>query len=158
MKKFHIRSMMLGIGIGVILTSVISIIYLAGSDPTQNLSREEVIDLAKKYGIVEDTPTPTPTPTSVEPTPSTADKETQATPEATPTPEPQEVTFTVKKGDISETVAARLEEAGLVESKEEFEKVISEMKLASKIQFGDYKIKKGTDMRTIVTIITQMEP
>lgn len=51
MKKFHIKSIILGIGMGMVLTSMISIIYLAGTNP--KLSKEEIITLARKYGMVE---------------------------------------------------------------------------------------------------------
>ncbi|HOQ00951.1 MAG TPA: hypothetical protein PK604_09065 [Acetivibrio clariflavus] len=50
MHKFHIKSILLGIGMGIILTAFISIIYLAGNQPT--MSREEIIERARQYGMV----------------------------------------------------------------------------------------------------------
>ena len=53
MGSFHIKSLFLGLGIGMILTSTISIIYLAGMDPAGNLSEEQIVKLAEKYGMVK---------------------------------------------------------------------------------------------------------
>jgi hypothetical protein len=49
MGRFHIRSFLLGIGIGIIITSIISMIYLAGRDPFEGLTREQIIQQAEKY-------------------------------------------------------------------------------------------------------------
>lgn len=49
MRKFHIKSILLGIGIGIILTSLIGIIYSAGRD--DKLTREEIISKAEQYGM-----------------------------------------------------------------------------------------------------------
>ncbi len=50
MQKFHIKSILLGIGVGIVLTAFMSIIYLAGNK--QTLSKEDVIERAKQYGMV----------------------------------------------------------------------------------------------------------
>lgn len=50
MRKFHIKSILLGIGMGIVLTAFISIIYLAGNQPT--MSREDIIERARQYGMV----------------------------------------------------------------------------------------------------------
>jgi hypothetical protein len=52
MSKIHIKSVVLGIGIGIIIASFISIIYLAGRSP-ENLSKEQVRELAIKYNLIE---------------------------------------------------------------------------------------------------------
>lgn len=50
MQKFHIKSILLGIGIGIVLTAFISIIYSAGNN--QTMSREDIVEKAKQYGMV----------------------------------------------------------------------------------------------------------
>lgn len=50
MRKFHIKSILLGIGMGIVLTAFISIIYSAGNQPT--MSREDIIERARQYGMV----------------------------------------------------------------------------------------------------------
>ncbi|HHW47807.1 MAG TPA: hypothetical protein GXX14_04205 [Clostridiaceae bacterium] len=53
MKRFHIRSIILGIGIGFIFTSLISLIYFAGKEPAKNISDEEIIKRAEELGMVK---------------------------------------------------------------------------------------------------------
>ena len=50
MRKFHIKSILLGIGIGIILSSFIGIIYSAGMD--NKITKEEVIERAKEHGMI----------------------------------------------------------------------------------------------------------
>jgi predicted small secreted protein len=49
MINFNIKSIILGIGIGIIITSLISIIYLAGNDSKYTISDEEIIRRLKKW-------------------------------------------------------------------------------------------------------------
>lgn len=55
MYNFNLKSIMLGIGIGIIITSIAGIIYLAGRDPLNELSEQDVSRLADKYGLVKST-------------------------------------------------------------------------------------------------------
>lgn len=53
MSRFNLRSVLLGIGIGIILTAIVSMIYIAGRDPFADMSEEEIISRAEKYGMVK---------------------------------------------------------------------------------------------------------
>ncbi len=55
MRRVHEKSIILGIGIGMILTSIAGLVFSGGenSGQTEKLSKEEVIRLAKSYGLVE---------------------------------------------------------------------------------------------------------
>jgi hypothetical protein len=53
MTNFNIKSIVLGIGIGIIMTSLISIIYLAGNDAKSAMTDEEIINRAEKLGMVK---------------------------------------------------------------------------------------------------------
>lgn len=56
MRKVHGKSVILGIGMGMIITAIAGLIYSGGGNAetrNQDLSREEVIRLAKSYGMVE---------------------------------------------------------------------------------------------------------
>jgi recombinational DNA repair protein RecT len=53
MSQFHIKSILLGIGIGVIVTATASMIYMAGIDPMESLTKEQIIKQAEKYGMVK---------------------------------------------------------------------------------------------------------
>jgi hypothetical protein len=55
--RFNVKSILLGIGIGIIITSLASIIYLAGRDPLSALSKEEIMAQAEKYGMTRNTET-----------------------------------------------------------------------------------------------------
>lgn len=55
MNNFNFKSIILGVGIGIIITSTASIIYLAGRDPLNELSEQEVTKLADKYGLIKST-------------------------------------------------------------------------------------------------------
>ncbi len=50
--QFHLKSILLGIGIGIIITALASMIYFAGRDPMEDLSKEQIIKQAEKYGMV----------------------------------------------------------------------------------------------------------
>ena len=65
MDKFNVKSILLGIGIGIIITSIASIIYLAGRDPFNGLSKEEIISQAEKYGMVMNLETTQEEPTGI---------------------------------------------------------------------------------------------
>jgi hypothetical protein len=52
MGRFHVRSLLLGIGIGIIITSIISMIYLAGRDSFEGITREQIISRAEEFGMV----------------------------------------------------------------------------------------------------------
>ncbi len=52
MSNFNIKSILLGIGIGIIITATASIIYLSGRDPLKDLTKQQIISQAEKYGMV----------------------------------------------------------------------------------------------------------
>ncbi|QNU68414.1 ABC transporter substrate-binding protein [Ruminiclostridium herbifermentans] len=53
MRRLHEKSIVLGIGIGMIITSIAGMIYSAGTQ--KELTREEIISKAKAYGLIEPT-------------------------------------------------------------------------------------------------------
>lgn len=52
MGNLNIKSILLGIGIGIIITAIASIIFMSGRDPMKELTREQIISQAEKYGMV----------------------------------------------------------------------------------------------------------
>jgi hypothetical protein len=52
MGNFNIKSVLLGIGIGIIITATVSIIYVSGRDPMKELTKQQIINQAEKYGMV----------------------------------------------------------------------------------------------------------
>jgi hypothetical protein len=51
MRKVHEKSIVLGIGIGMIITAIAGMIFSAGN--TKELSKAEIISMAKGYGLIE---------------------------------------------------------------------------------------------------------
>ena len=55
MRKVHEKSILLGIGIGMIITAIAGMIFYGGTQ--KELSKEEIISIAKtKYGLIEQVP------------------------------------------------------------------------------------------------------
>lgn len=173
MKGFHIKSILMGIGIGTILTSIVSIIYLAGYDPSKHLSREDILELAIKYNYVQtnqvpvfasDTPIPAEQPVVREMPESTPEPTAKSTPKLTPValPEPtpaqaRDVILTVNKGDTSKVVAERLKSMSLIEDVEAFKEKLGQMGLSSNIQIGSFEISGGSSIEQIIKIITDRQ-
>ncbi|MCX7922405.1 MAG: endolytic transglycosylase MltG [Clostridia bacterium] len=174
MQNFSIKSIVLGVGIGIILTSIISMIYLAGATP--QMSKDEIIAKAKEYGMVnsyelrqsqipqaqEDankvvvSATPTPQISTSTPIPNTP------APTATPTAAPKAAgvngtnvaRIKIVRGDSGESVGRKLVEAGLVNNKYTFTRELSNMGLKNLLKPGEYTIAKGTDLKSIIKTIT----
>ena len=53
MSSFNAKSVLLGIGIGIIITAIAGIIYTAGRDPMMDLTEQQIISQAEKYGMVK---------------------------------------------------------------------------------------------------------
>lgn len=139
MNKFHIKNILLGMGIGVVLTSLTGIIYSAGMEP--EMSREEIVARARQYGMV-----------------SSSEMIKKDEPEDTKPVEIEKnkVSITVDQGDSSEIVAKELFEKGLIDNVDSFLNELDSMNLQSSIQVGEYTIEEGTDNSTIARIICKM--
>lgn len=168
MQRFHVKSILLGIGIGIIITSIISMIYLAGVNPESNISKETVMEMAKKYGMVESTEfvkiDDTKDAQKVDSKNNAGTKNNaQATDESAENAAPEQVkpaeaetkTVSIEAGDTSEAVASKLLKAGLINDKSAFIKELSNMGLSDEINIGEFKIKTGTDLNGIVKILTR---
>ncbi len=177
MKTIDTKSVVLGIGIGAIIISVISIIYTAGIG--KNISKEEIIARAKEYGMVEkvgsvdnvkdkvgyndnniamtkasksDTSSIiVPKDSKLAPTLQV----TQAVPTVTATPQAEVyISFSINPGDSSGVVAQRLFDVGLIADKAKFLNLIREKGLSTEIAIGNFKIKKGASIEAIIKLIT----
>ena len=165
MKSFHIKSIMIGIGIGAILAAIISMIYTAGNS---KLTNQEIIEQAKNLGMIEassifDENTSQDEKiidsSSITPTNSMA-------PIATASPKPQsnldvqqkqpdvKIKIVVARGDSSESVGQKLAQAKLIADKKVFIDEVTKMGLSMEINIGEYVIKKGTDIKAIIKLLT----
>ncbi len=67
----------------------------------------------------------------------------------------EKITITVRPGDSSETVSRRLEEAGLIDSAEQFNQYLLDHGLETVILVGEFEIPKGSEQEEISRIITK---
>jgi len=175
MRKFYIKSLVLGIGIGIVITSVISMVYLAGMDPSEALSKEEIVKLAEQYGMVHSTAVLADSPSLTEKEkvnskvaeekPEEVEEEKPKVEDVKPKIEKEkleeteveetEVSIRVVYGDSSTSVANKLFKAGLIENREAFIKKLVDSGLTKSIRVGEYSIKRGLDMKDIIDIITK---
>lgn len=164
MYRFHIKSLVLGIGLGIVITSIISLIYMAGADPTAKLSEDEAVKLAEKYGMVKSSSLIQGT----QPQKAETTKQSESTKQngtnivtVTPTPAPKPaagqavIKLSIVQGDTAEKVTEKLFSAGLISDKAAFVQELSNMKLTDSILTGDFNIKKGADIKEIIRAITE---
>lgn len=194
--KYYMR----GLGIGILLTTIIFVLSGYNKGLTDEEIKERAVDLGmvsedqndssdegsldKALGdiLTEKNPTPEPSlePTS-EPTPEptqepsqkpTSEPTPEPTPEPTlvPTPEPTEapiessvdvsddgndVTITISKGMASGDVSRILYEAGLIDSRDAFNKYIISKGKSTVISYGPFNISKGASYDEIIDEIVK---
>ena len=160
--KYYMR----GIGIGVLVTTIILVI--AFSFTGNNMSDEEIIDKAKKLGMVESSKTMTSNSTNSTNTTNSTNNVTegnQTIPGATnPMPDNSttsntanvnndSVEFTVSENDVSRTVIERLAQQGLISDAAAFNKYLNDKGLDNKLQNGTFKIKKGISEEELANLL-----
>ena len=124
MKGFDNKSIMLGIGIGIIITSVISLIFMLGyrSEP----SKDEIRTLAIKHGILDNSKTTF--------NPNNSD----------------EFELVISDGDNVASITEKLLQSGVIESKLEFQVEINKNGMSKRIEPGIYKIKRASSIKEII--------
>ena len=161
--KYYMR----GIGIGVIVTTIILVITFAFSG--NNISDEEIINRAKKLGMVESSKTMT---NSTSNTTNSANSTNttegnQTIPGATnPMPDNNStnsssatnvnndsVDFTISENDVSRTVIERLAQQGLISDAAAFNKYLNDKGLDNNLQNGTFKIKRGISEEELANLL-----
>jgi hypothetical protein len=180
MRKLHEKSIVLGIGIGMIITSIAGMIYSAGTQ--KELGKEEIISLAKTYGLIEpagflnknnvsDNTKTTPekaTPGNTQTANNTASNTTTDAKEIaeTTTNKQQEaenldaernISIAVQSGFGSKEVAKALLEKGVITSVAQFNTVLDSYNASQKIRTGTYLFKKNDDLNYIVKTICKFK-
>lgn len=175
MQNFHVKSILLGIGIGIVLTAFIGTIYSTGNEPV--MDKDEIIERAKQFGMVfsEDlilggTDQESQTTNEVSPTAvqqgnsdqvqSEEKKSSALSPEndqGVKTVEnsvEEDVVISIQPGYTSEILANRLVDSGLIHDADSFVNHLVEMKLEGSIQVGNFRIRRGSDHNTIARAVT----
>ncbi|MGE5631763.1 MAG: hypothetical protein ACM3TR_11780 [Caulobacteraceae bacterium] len=159
MGRYNLKNIALGIGIGLVISSMVNI--SSGSAP---MTVEDIKKEAEKHNLIvltmeevinKQTPAPTPSP-SPSPTPA-------PTPAAKPTPTPastkqtssKAVEINIKSGLSSESIANILMESGLIKDSKSFLKRLGELDKDDKLKVGTFTIPKGTGTDEIIKILTK---
>jgi cell division protein YceG involved in septum cleavage len=129
-KLIDSKSVLLGLGIGVIITSLLGIIFFTGYKP--ELSDADIIKHARKIGMVD----------RYESGSDIRRKEDGS------------LIFIIHEDERFTDVSKRLYDAGIIESSIEFEIMIKKDKLEDAITPGEYTISYSDDTRTIIEKIT----
>lgn len=172
MADFHIKSMTLGIGMGIILTSLVSMIYFTGTG--MKMSKEEIISEARKYGMIdkseiikddvkpasgkptENNGTPPAKTDNVLQKPIRDEKSDESSKNEAPVPKPtiKNMIIEINEGDTSEIVAEKLYNKGIISDKESFINKINSSKFDTKIANGTFEVKPGEDYNNLIKILT----
>ncbi|NLB78828.1 MAG: endolytic transglycosylase MltG [Clostridiaceae bacterium] len=130
MRLLASKSIILGLGIGIIITSLLGVIFFAGYEP--QLSDAEIISLARERGMVDRYES------------SNDIKRNQD----------GSLLFIIHENESSTDVSKRLYDAGIIESSIEFEIIIKKEKLENAIKPGEYTISYSDDTKSIIEKIT----
>lgn len=131
MKLIDGKSVLLGLGLGIIMTSILGAIFFLGYKP--QLTDAEIIRMAKKIGMVDG---------------FTESDGIRRNPDGS-------ICFTIEEGETLTSVSKRLYETGIIESSIEFEIMIKKENLENAIKPGQYTFSFSDEPKTIIEKITQ---
>lgn len=135
--KQYIFYILLGVGIGIILTSFIFI--LNPNIKYKEYSNSEIIDKARELGMVS-------VKDNIERNSEEEDKDTEEI--------NSEYVFTIKNNETLSGIATNLSKIGIIEEKDEFIQFVKDHKMETKLLPGTYKLKKNLSYTTILKILT----
>lgn len=176
-KKHRLPYLLLGLGIGIIVTNAVYTFYPQWT--YREYTDEEIIEKAKELGMVfiKDNINITAT-TNQEDIQNHVQNEKEAeelrieeeieTQEGGKTQEEEiynemaiedveEITFSIKYGDSLIKVSRGLEKAGIINDAEDFLKYGKAKGIDKRLRVGDYKLTKGLDYDTIISILLKQE-
>ena len=133
MKLIDGKSILLGMGMGIIMTSILGFIFFMGYEPQD--SDKEIIDKAKRLGMTDKFA-------------SEGDFVRN---------QDGSLTLTIKEGEDSSSVSDKLYNAGIISSSIEFDIMIKKQNLQNAIIPGQYRIDFQDDIKTIINKITKNE-
>lgn len=148
MSKYSIKNICFGIGLGMIIASLINLNF-----GQQQLSKEDIKREAEKFNlivldksvieksIVQPTPTPTPTLDTTPTVQQSNEKENI-------------IKVTVNRGATSYEVANVLFSKGLIKDKQFFLDRLESLRKSNKLQIGDFEIKENSNIDEIIQILT----
>lgn len=151
MGNYNLKNILMGIGIGLILSSMINISMSSREMTVEEIKKEaekhNLIVLAKEEIMDKQSPEDesAPTPTAV-PAPSPTSK---------PAASEGKTIVSVKSGMSSEDIANLLSEAGLLKDTKAFLKRLGELGLDDRLKVGSFQIPNGSGYDDIINILTR---
>lgn len=161
--KKYITYLILGLGLGIIITNILHSAY--PKVQLVEVNDDTIIERARELGMV-------PVKESIKigkDTEEAKDKELEEVLEDVleeieeeiedeNVEEKIEIEIEIERGANLTGIATYLYEIGLIEDKDEFTKLVRANDLSSKIDYGDYKIKKGSSYSEIIKLLTGINP
>lgn len=143
MGKVKLSFLLLGLGIGIILTNFIY--YMVPKVEYRDLANEEVVERAKELGMVflKDT---------IE---VNSSEENNIPVEKEVEEEPEDIVFKIEKGETSDTIAENLYNVGLIDDIDGFVKYIEEKGMTKSFRVGTYNLNSDMNYKTLVMILTK---
>ena len=133
MGNYNLKNIMLGLGIGLVLSSMMNI-----SVGNKELTLEEIKKEAQKHGLV------------VFSKEEIIDSRNQDN-----TAPMEKVTVEIKSGMSSESIAALLKQKGIIDDSAAFIDKLKESNKDTKLKEGTYEIPKGSGYDEIISILTK---
>jgi hypothetical protein len=124
------KSVLLGMGLGIIITSVLGVIFFLGYKP--HLSDREIIEMGRKLGMVD---------------------KFESSNDFTRNSDGSLV-FTIHENESFTEVSKRLFEAGIIDSSIEFEIMLKKDGHEKSIKPGQYTVSFEDDLKEIIQMIT----
>lgn len=158
MGNFNLKNITLGIGIGLVVSSMINISIfnreLTVEEIKQEAIKHNLIVLTKEEILNNQSPAaPTITPT---PTAALTPKPTTVIPSPTSTPLTAGVIkINVTNGMSSEAIADLLKQSGLIKDTKAFLNRLEEVNKDDKLKVGSFEIPKGSGYDDIIKILTR---
>lgn len=152
------KSLLLGLGAGIIVTSLVSLIYLSGR--AEEPSKEELIKFASEngYKMVSDDGgkvLPASTPTFHDVKVKTEDTKPPTNDKLGAIVEEEKlIDFEIRYGDSSDKVARNLYNKGIISNTDDFERVLESKRIEHRLQVGRYKIKPSISLDELASILT----
>ena len=149
MGNYSLKNITLGIGIGLVISSMINISAGSRELTVEEIKKEagkhNLIVLAKEDILNSQTPTVVPEPAAGAVQDSTP--ETQAG--------SGKIIVKVEAGMSSDDIAKLLKEKGLIKDTEAFHKRLGELGKDDKLQIGSFELSKGLSYDDIIKILTR---
>jgi|GEM_PF-628173 len=153
MGKVKLSFLLLGLGIGIILTNFIY--SVSPKVEYRDLTEEEIVDRAKELGMVYIKDTIEVNSPKEIPEDNNIPVETEQEIETEIEIEPENIVFKIKNGEALETIAKNLYNAGLIDDINEFINYAKEKGLSKSLRVGTYNLNSDMDYETLVMILTK---